>query len=271
MNALTFQIKLAHLRATSSAVAFFKEAAVRLKKPMLEDMTPARFDIMQAVFLVDEPDHRRRAAEGRPALPRLRPMAGLIKVLGLAASTVSHGVKRLAEIGWLLVRRRDCDRRIADVFLTEEGLEALALAKQCLEHEPRELPGFADEEGARRPIASLARGRGTNARTRELIKGDRLAHVHDEAIIQEWERASIEPHGFAQVMEHHFFRVVDNIARIATFFGAKALPLHDPRDESVFELYVEDHVPSWAALARRAAFAGEAFEMARPLRPLFAA
>lgn len=270
MNALTFEIKLAHVRATASAVAFFKAAAIRMNEPMLEDMTPARFDILQAVYVFDEPYHKRRAATGRSPIPRLRPMAGLIKILGLTGSTVSLGVKRLAELGWVTVRRREYDRRYADVYLTDDGLKVLALAKVCLEYEPRELPAFRDEEGEKRPLAALATERGTNARTRELIKGDRIAHVHDEATIKAWEYASAEPLGFAQVMEHHFFRVVDNIARIARFFGSKARPLHDPRDESVFIFNVEDYVPDRFALARRAAFAGQATAMATPLRRLFA-
>lgn len=270
MNAVTFEIKLAHVRATASAVAFFKAAAVRMNEPMLGDMTPARFDIMQAVYVFDEPDHKRRAATGRPPIPRLRPMAGLIKILGLAASTVSLGVKRLAELGWVKVKRREYDRRIADVYLTEDGLKVLALAKVCLEYEPREMPAFTDEEGEKRPLASRATGRGMNARIRELIKGDRIAHVYDEGTIKAWERSCAEPLAFAQVMEHHFFRVVDNVGRIARFFGSKALPLHDPRDESVFIFNVEDYVADQYALARRAAFAGQATAMATPLRRLFA-
>ena len=266
MNALTFEIKQVHVRATASGVAFFKEAAIRLKKPMLEDMTPARFDIMQAVFLFDEPDHQRRAASGSPAIPRLRSMTGLIKILGLAASTVSLGVKRLAEIGWLSVRRREEDRRVADVYLTEDGLAALALAKQCLEYDPRDMPGFSDdEEGDKRPLFELAANRGTNVRTRELVKMDRVAHVHVESCIKAWQYVSPEKLGYADVMAHHFFRIVDQIARFARFFGAKTRPMHDPRDESVFDFIVEDHEPSRDALARRAAFAGQAVEMRRPM------
>ena len=266
MNALTFEIKQVHIRATAEGVARFKEAAVRWKKPMLADMTPARFDIMQAVYLFDEPAHQRRAAAGKPAIPRLRPMAGLIKILGRAASTVSLGVKRLAEIGWVQVRRRAYDRRIADVYLTADGLEALALAKACLEWEPRDLPGFvpADE----RPLAERAEGRGINVRTRALVKIDRVAEAHAEDCFGAWLRAGGDKIGFAEVMNHHFFRVVDHIARIGRFFGAKARPLHDPRDESTFELHVEDYVPDRGALARRGAFPGAAY--ATPLPAWFA-
>lgn len=270
MNAVTFEVKQVHVRATAKGVASFKAAAIRWGKPMLENMTPARFDIMQAVYLFDEPDHQRRAEEGKPAIPRLRPMAGLIRILGLAASTVSLGVKRLAEIGWVTVRRRDYDRRIADVYLTEEGLVALALAKACLEGEPRDLPGFAEEEGEKRPLIELAPERGLNVRTKELVKIDRIAHVHVDSCIRAWEHASARQLGFAELMNHHFFRIVDQLARIARFFGSKARPLHDPRDESVFELNVQDHVPSPGADARRTAFAGQAAELAWPLPPLIA-
>ena len=251
MNAITFEVKQVHLRATSKGVALFKAAAVRWKEPLLALMTPARFDLLQAVYLHDEPHHQRKAARGEAPIPRWRNMAGLIEVLGLAASTVSLGVKRLAELGLVVVRRTPYDRRLAEVHLTADGLTALALAKKCLEHDPRALPEFREEEEIRRPYQRDPHDeRGLNVQTKDLVQIDRIAENFAEKELRRWVDRVGDSAGFAAVMNHHFFRVVDHFRRLGRFFGSRTRPIHDARDLTTFLLHLEGRERAQVEAAR---------------------
>lgn len=251
MNAITFEVKQVHVKATAKGVALFKAAAIRWKEPLLALMTPARFDLMQAVYLHDEPHHQRKAARGEPPIARWRNMAGLIEVLGLAASTVSQGVKRLAELGLVVVRRTPYDRRLAEVRLTADGLKALALAKTCLEHDPRELPEFREDEQIHRPYRREPHDeRGFNAQTKDLVQLDRVAENFAESHLREWVARAGDEAGFAPVMNHHFFRLVDHFRRLGRFFGSRTRPLHDARDLTTFLLHLEGHERAQVEAAR---------------------
>lgn len=241
MNAITFEIKQAHIRATWKAIGIFKATAILWKAELLDRMTPARFDLMEAVYLYDEPDHQRRAETGVPAIARWRDMAGLVRILGLAASTVSRSVRQLASFGWVEIKRTVHDKRLVDVYLTDTGLEALALAKQCLGNAPREMPAISDEECAYdRTIP--ANGRGMNVRTRDLVCKDRSEEGQAESRFIAWQESRSWMALYDEVATYHYFRVVDHFRRIARFFGSRARPLHDPRDATLFVLHAEKEV-----------------------------
>lgn len=251
MNAITFEVKQVHVKATAKGVALFKAAAVRWKEELLALMTPARFDLMEAVYLCDEPHHRTRARRGEPPVARWRDMAGLIEVLGLAASTVSRGAKRLAELGLVEVRRTPHDRRYAEVHLTADGLKALALAKKCLEHDPRALPAFREEEEVRRPYRRDPHDeRGLNVQTKDLVQLDRIAENFAEMRFQTWVAGAGDGANFVPIMNQHFYRVVDHFRRLGRFFGSRTRPLHDARDVTTFLVHLEGYERAQVEAAR---------------------
>jgi DNA-binding MarR family transcriptional regulator len=113
MHGVTFEIKRAHLRG----VAFGRKEV-----KAIEHMTPARFDVFQAIRLVDEPDTYgpgRRTARQRTITERL----------GLHPSTVSKMVSRMEELGWLERSQDEADGRMVAITITAAGLKAVEAAE----------------------------------------------------------------------------------------------------------------------------------------------
>src|SRR5689334_23124190 len=106
MHGVTFQTKRAHLQA----VAFGKRVV-----ESIEDMTPARFDLLYAI---------RSAKAGFSSWTLAQ--KDLWKTLGLHPSTVSKMLKRLRGLNWLTNDQvDDGDGRTKLVVLTELGAQVI--------------------------------------------------------------------------------------------------------------------------------------------------
>ena len=114
MDFLQFTIKRAHLKMVAFGRKLF-EPNLEEKREGVEDMTPARFDLL---FAIRGARSRRLSLEQRDLRTKL----------GLSKPTVSKMLTRLEQLG--LVRRERCthDRRQKTVFLTEEGLRRIKAA-----------------------------------------------------------------------------------------------------------------------------------------------
>ena len=132
MNALTYEVKRAHWRGTWHAIRKFRAASKMLGKSLLSDMTPARFDIMYAIWKADLELHERRRRLGLRPEQRQAPRADLHRWLGLAAPTVSRTVHWLEERGYLRLEQVERDRRSKCVVLTWRGARLLRMAVQCI-------------------------------------------------------------------------------------------------------------------------------------------
>jgi DNA-binding MarR family transcriptional regulator len=117
MHALTFGFKRAHW----SAVRVGKQELVDV-----EDMTPARFDLLYLLRRVrlDDP----RITENGDGLTQ----DWLWKRLGVHSSTVCKMVARLLQMGWVSRVRYHLDRRRWLVRLTDLGLKKVAHAMRIL-------------------------------------------------------------------------------------------------------------------------------------------
>ena len=129
MNAIIFQLKRAHLASMKAGRWLIR---------VVEDMTPARFDIMiilrQAGLAMAKRDgYEKRATELNGCFVD---QGSIVEALGLHKSTVSEALGRLEELGWI-ERRRGCrdareDGRRQIVQMTELGLARTAEACKIL-------------------------------------------------------------------------------------------------------------------------------------------
>jgi len=127
MNAIVFQLKRAHRSSVKAG---------RWLLQVVEDMTPARFDIM---ILIRNAGLKLNARTERKAKRRdttlnfcFLEQRAIVQRLGLHKSTVSEALKRLKELGWITIERDYDDGRANLVVMTQLGLERLALACKIL-------------------------------------------------------------------------------------------------------------------------------------------
>jgi DNA-binding MarR family transcriptional regulator len=124
MDYLQFRVKRAHLQMVAHGRRVFAPRVRRdgRVEEGVQDMTPARFDLLFALHGAPPPNYRYVAG--------LRTQAQLIELLGLHKTTVSKMLTRLEELG-LVVRRRGTahrDKRRVSVALTQEGLRRIQQA-----------------------------------------------------------------------------------------------------------------------------------------------
>lgn len=128
MNGIAFEGKRAHWAFVKAMTVVFERAAAKVKHrvSVLTGMTPARYDLLHAVF-------RRNAWMGRARPKRpLIPFGELVLKLGLAVSTVSRAVARMEELGFLRRFTPDHDRRATVVVITTLGVKAFHAAQRAL-------------------------------------------------------------------------------------------------------------------------------------------
>ena len=181
MNPITYQVKRAHWRATWSAITDFKMQAVLRARPKLKHVTPARFDILWAVWKVDAAFHERRRELGLPRLDHRISMGKLKELLGLAGPTVSRTAHRLEDLSFVRIIPDEADARRVFVVLTRLGLRMVRLALACI---------VEPEIGMRDRIESWVflheldapskEGTAAEVRQRQLVK--------QEAILDQWHR-----------------------------------------------------------------------------------
>ena len=133
MNAIIFQLKRAHLASMKAGRWLIR---------VVEDMTPARFDIMillrqaglEFVRRVNLHRHKRDWMKKREVGLNLCFMeqSEIVRELGLHKSTVSEALGRLEELGWIERTRDYGDRRNLLVQMTELGLARTAEACKIL-------------------------------------------------------------------------------------------------------------------------------------------
>ena len=87
MESTTYQAKRAHWGMTWFAIRRFRAVAIAEKKPELEHMTPARFDIL---YLIEQRYPWVERVSGEP-YPQMQ-MSEIIDRLGLSSSTISKTV-----------------------------------------------------------------------------------------------------------------------------------------------------------------------------------
>mgnify|MGYP002652494554 CR=1 FL=1 len=159
MHPLTFEIKRAHWRATWEAIRLYRMAADVWGEETLLAMTPARFDILQAVW-----HHAPGPNEGPLGGPRTMPLAELRKMLGLAGATVWKCVQKLAEL-----EAAGYDA----AWVGEQRWNGVAILSRI--GEPvvtrRRLPGDEDDRQARY-IEAAVNGRGVALAKRTLAQAD---------------------------------------------------------------------------------------------------
>lgn len=147
MHPLTYEAKRTHWNATWTAIRLYRAAGEKWEEPTLEDMTPARCDILQAVWDSNADWHEVRRAEGLEPLQRSINLADVRTTLGLAGATVWKCVRRLVELEWVTLEPHPQMKRRLVVLLTDLGIHALRMAQRCaaeqtIEINRRPRPGF---------------------------------------------------------------------------------------------------------------------------------
>jgi DNA-binding MarR family transcriptional regulator len=104
-----FSVKRVHLRVL--------HVTRRLLRMSESELTPARFDMLRIV-----------EAYGEHGVGQQR----IQDLLGVSAPTVSRMLKALEEVGFVVRERMEHDARFRRVYLTELGLERLAVARMEL-------------------------------------------------------------------------------------------------------------------------------------------
>ena len=192
MNALPYEVKRAHWRGTCHAIKKFRAASKIRGKELLRDMTPARFDILYAIWRADLELHERRRQLGLPPVLRQAPLGDLHHWLGLAAPTISRTVHWLEDQGYVRLERVERDRRAKCVVLTWRGARLLRMAVQCL----------------RQPNGMLA------CLTQHVADQDRIDRAAPRA---------------PQRIANGFAARIDGLRSYARFFWGDATPIYDPR------------------------------------------
>lgn len=131
MHPLTYEAKRLHWNAVWEAIRLYRAAGEEWKEETLEDMTPARCDILQVVWDNNADDHEFRRAEGLEAGRRSMHLADVRTTLGLAGATVWKCVRRLVELEWVTLEPSKQTKRWVVVFLTDLGVHALRMAQRC--------------------------------------------------------------------------------------------------------------------------------------------
>lgn len=181
MNPITYQVKRAHWRATWKAIEDFKLQATLRARPTLKLITPARFDILWAVWKVDARFHERRRELGLPKLDHRISMGKLKELLGLAGPTVSRTAHRMEDLELLKIVPDERDRRCVNVVLTKLGLRMVRLALDCI---------VTPESGMRHRIESYVFLHAFDGLSKEGSAEDvrqRLL-VRQEVILDRWHR-----------------------------------------------------------------------------------
>ena len=135
MHPLTFEAKRTHWNATWEAIRLYRACGENWKEPTLEDMTPARCDILQTVWNNNAELHEVQRGQGLPPGKRSMHLADVRKTLGLAGATVWKCVQRLAELEWVTLEPSKQTKRWIVVKLTELGVHALRMAQRCAREE----------------------------------------------------------------------------------------------------------------------------------------
>ena len=196
MNPLTYENKRAHWKATWYAIAGFRERAELIGEPLLAWMTPARFDVLYAIWMHHAFEHMKQEEAGLDPVRRI-PMATLRKTLGLAGSTVSRIAHRLDEIGLVHVVRDDVDRRRVSVVLTDDGIAALQLAIEWITTERIGMRAHIERYVQEAALDGVSR-EGPPAELRQRVLG-RLCTI------------------------------IDRARTLARFLGSGAIPIYDSR------------------------------------------
>lgn len=124
MERIAYEVKRAHWGINSTAMRRFRAEAE--KRPELERMTPARFDIL---FLMVQ----RAVAHGARSLADVSISLGeiIIKV-GFRKSTTARTVRHMEDVGFVRRERDTFDRRQTLVFMTKLGLQAFRTVLELL-------------------------------------------------------------------------------------------------------------------------------------------
>ena len=174
MHGLTFEVKRAHWAATWFGIHEFRNKASEEKIVELEDMTPARFDIL---YLLHQQGRRRVDPVGyRMAQYEIR------RALGLHRTTVSKLVTKMVELGFVTRRPNPFRRGSRMIALTERGIRAVraALHSVFTEHRLRtKIEAYADRFVPR--DQRHGRGHGSKGRFKRHPIMMRLIEVVDAA------------------------------------------------------------------------------------------
>ena len=208
MNALPYEVKRAHWRATWFAIRKFRTTAKKIAQPMLNDMTPARFDILYIAWRADWRVHARRKELGLPMIERRIPLADLKGLLGLAGTTVSRTAHRLEELGYVRIEPHPLDRRAKMVVITWRGARLLRMAVQCI----------TQESGMRDNIL------------REVM--------HHEEIAPE------DPFVFERTVTS-LGTIIDRVRSYARFFWCKSTPIYDARVVTHYRPHAASMLGGW--------------------------
>jgi DNA-binding MarR family transcriptional regulator len=147
MDLLGYEIKRAHWGMVMVALRRFRAEAVR--RPELEWMTPARFDVLLVTL------QRALALGAKPGSVHLISLGELIMKLVMDKTTIARTV-RMMEVRGLLKRSRDVkDRRLTIVTLTALGITAARTVLELLRGEPNfifeRIRYWLDDEEKERP------------------------------------------------------------------------------------------------------------------------
>jgi DNA-binding MarR family transcriptional regulator len=147
MHPLTYEAKRTHWNATWEAIRLYRACGVIWKEPTLEEMTPARFDILQTVWGNDGDWQEVKRTQGLPVGDRFMHLADVRSTLGLAGATVWKCVQKLVELEWITLKPCEQRKRRLVVHLTALGIHALRMGQRCaaersivVDRKPR--PGF---------------------------------------------------------------------------------------------------------------------------------
>ena len=171
MHAISFLQKRQHLSAVARGREMFAH---------IEDMTPARFDLLYAMH------QHVRAPESLVVSGHWITHRILRETLGLARQTIWKGVKRLIELGLVERCEEDSDEQDTTVRLTAEGIRRVRLAMNAAFSERDPLPAAAPEPGPGESVPRYWKHRevadcasiGTNG----VIRGEPTVILHPEGI-----------------------------------------------------------------------------------------
>lgn len=126
MHDFSYSVKRTHWKITWWAIKLFQRMAVKFRVPELANMTPARFDILMAMWQL--PPWMRRDPDRIYSMS----LAMLTEKLGLHPTTISRTVKGLVKYEFAVVRHHAKDRRSKSVYMTKLGRRVLGAAMDAL-------------------------------------------------------------------------------------------------------------------------------------------
>lgn len=208
MHPLTYQAKRTHWNATWEAIRRYRACAVNWNEPTLEDMTPARSDLLQTVWNNFADRHEVRRAKGMEPEGRSMHLADVRSTLGLAGATVWKGVQTLVELEWVTVVPCPHTKRRLVVHLTALGIHALRMAQRCAA-EWSILVNDRPRRGFDRLVDDFVR---SDADTQRVLSTDAETTPSPGKSFRRW--------------RDYFWWLVEHVRTMARHFGCKAERLY---------------------------------------------